>query len=122
MSVDYFGPLPVTPRGDAYILMFTDRLRRRADMFPAIAAEFTVKGTANVLVTQHIPSWGYPRTIPSDNGLKFCSKLSQAVHQLLGVRKFATSSNNLSCNGGVERVNHTMTRFWLWSSTSDNTI
>ena len=25
VSVDYFDPLPVTPRGNAYILLFTDR-------------------------------------------------------------------------------------------------
>ena len=30
--VDYFGPLPVTPRGSTYILLFTDLFSRRADM------------------------------------------------------------------------------------------
>ena len=43
-----------------------------------------------------------------DNGLQFCSKLSQAVYRLLGVRKLATSSYHPNGNGGVERVNHTM--------------
>lgn len=32
VSVDYFGPLPVTPRGNTYILLFTDRFSRRADI------------------------------------------------------------------------------------------
>ena len=50
--------------------------------------------------------WGCPRTILSDNRLKFCSKLSQAVCQLLGVRKLVTSSYHPNCNRGVERVNH----------------
>ena len=44
------------------------------------------------------------------NGLQFCSKLSQAVYQPLGVRKLATSSYHPNGNGGVERVNHTMTQ------------
>ena len=108
VSVEYFGPLPVTPRGNTYILLFTDRFSRLADMFPVTAAEFTAEGTANILVNQYIPLWGCPRTILSDNGLQFCSKLSQAVYQLLGVHKRATSSYHLNCNGGVERVNHTM--------------
>ena len=82
ISVDYFGPLPVTPRGNTYILLITDRFSRRADMFPVTAAEFTAEGTANVLVNKYIPLWGCPRTILSDNGLQFCSKLSQAVYQL----------------------------------------
>ena len=108
VSVDYFGPLPVTPRGNTYILLFTDRFSRRADVFPVSAAEFTAEGTANILVNQYIPLWGCPRTILSDNGLQFCSKRSQAVYQLLGVHNLATSSYHPNCKGVVERVNHTM--------------
>ena len=110
VSVDYFGPLPVTPRGNICILLFTNRSSRRVDMFPVTAVEFTAKGTANILVNPYIPWWGCPRTILSDNGLQFCSKLSQAVYQLLGVHKLATSSYHPNCNEGVERINHTMTQ------------
>ena len=108
VSVDYFSPLPVTPRGNTYILLFTDRFSRRGDTFLVTAAEFTVEGAAKILVNQYIPLWGCPRTILSDNGLQFCSKLLQAVYQLLGVHKLATSSYHPNCNGGIERVNHTM--------------
>ena len=108
VSVDYVGPLPVTPRGSTYILLFTDRFSRRADMFPVTTAEFTAEGTANILVNQCIPLWRCPRTILSDNGLQVCSKLSQAVYQLLGVHKTATSFYHPNCNGVVERVNRTM--------------
>ena len=106
--VDYFGPLPATPGGNIYILPLTDRFSRWADMFPCTAAEFTAEGTANVLMNQYIPLWGCPRTILSDNRLQFCSKLSQAIYQLLDVHKRATSCYHPNCNGGVERVNHTM--------------
>ena len=41
-------------------------------------------------------------------GQRFCSKLSHAVYQLLGVRKTATSSYHPTPNGGVERASHTM--------------
>ena len=70
VSVDFFGPLPVTPRGSTYILLFTNRFSRRADMFPVTAAEFTAEGTANILVNQCIPLRRCPRTILSDNGLQ----------------------------------------------------
>ena len=121
ISVDYFGPLPVTPRGNTYILRIIDRFSRRADMFAVTAAEFTADATANILATQCIPLWGCPRTILSDNDLQFFSKLSQAVYQLLGVRKLATSSCHPNGNGGVEWVNHTMAKCWLWLSMNDNT-
>ena len=58
--------------------------------------------------TNTFPYGGVRAPILSDNGLQFCSKLSQAVYQLLGVRKLATSSYHPNDNGGVERVNHTM--------------
>ena len=90
INVDYFGPLPVTPRGNTYILLITDRFNRRADIFPVTAAEFAAEGTANVLVNKYISLWACPRTILSDNGLQFC-KLSQAIYHLLGVHKLATS-------------------------------
>ena len=77
-------------------------------MFPVTASEFTPEGTANILVNQYIPLWGCPRTILLHNGLQFCPKLSQAEYQLLVVHRSATSSYHPNCNGGVERVNHTM--------------
>ena len=106
VSVDYFGPLPVTPRGNTYVLLFTDRFSRRADVFPVTAGEFTAEGTANILANQYIPLWGCRRTILSDNGLQFFSKLSQGAYQLLGGHKLATSSYHPNYSGDVERVNN----------------
>ena len=108
VSVDYFGPLPTTARGNSYILLFTDRFSHRADMFATTAAEFTAKGTANILVNRYIPLWGCPSTLLSDNGLQFCAHLATEVYKLLGIRKLTTSAYHPSGNGGVERVNHTM--------------
>ena len=70
ISVGYFGPLPVPPRDNTYILLITDRFSRRADMFAVTAADFTAEGTANILVNQYIPLSRCPRTILSDNGLQ----------------------------------------------------
>ena len=89
-------------------MLIAHRFSHRADVFPVTAAEFTAEGMANILVNKYIPLWGCPRTILSDNGLQFCSKLSQAVFQLFGVRNLATSSYQPNGNGGVERMNHTM--------------
>ena len=49
-SVDYFISLPVTPRGNTYILLITDRFGRRADMFPVTAAAFNAEDTALSLI------------------------------------------------------------------------
>ena len=50
ISVDYFGPLRVTPPDDTYILLINDSFSRRGDMFDLTAAEFTAEGTANILI------------------------------------------------------------------------
>ena len=112
VSVDKFEPLPVTPRGNThtskYILLFTDRFSRCADIFVITAAEFRAEGTANILINRYIPRWGCPRSILSDNGLLFCSNFFHVVYEILGVQKIATSYYHPSGNGGVEHVNHTM--------------
>ena len=77
-------------------------------MFAVTATESTAEGTANILFNRYILLWGCPRSILSDSGLQFCSKLSHAIYQLLGVRKVATGSYQPNGNGGQECVNHTM--------------
>ena len=52
VSVLYFGPLPVTPQGNTYILLFTDCFSRRADMYAVTAAEFTAEGAADILINR----------------------------------------------------------------------
>ena len=79
-------------------------------MYGVTAAEITVKDTANILINRYIPLCGCPRGILSDNGLHVCSKLSQAVCKLLGVRKIATSSYHPNGNCVVERVNRTVSQ------------
>ena len=108
VSVDYFGPLPITARGNSYILLFTDRFSWRADMFAVTAAEFTAEGTAYILVNRFIRLWGCPSTLLSDNGLQFCVQLAIAVYKLMGIHKLTTSAYHSSGNGGVEGVHHTL--------------
>ena len=67
VSVDYFCPLPLTPRGNTYILLFTDRVSRRADIFAVSAAQFTAAGTADIFINQYITLWGCPVTPLSYN-------------------------------------------------------
>ena len=118
VSVDYFGSLPTTARGNSYIRLFTDRFSRRADMFAVTTAEFTAEGTANILVNRYLPLWGCPSPLLSDNGLQLCARLATAVYKLLGIHKLTTSAYHRSGNGGVARVNHTMAQILALSATN----
>ena len=75
VSVDYFGPLPVTLRGNCDILLFTDRFSRCAHKHAVSAAEFTAGDTAEILVNRYIAIWRCPASLLSDNRLHFCFKL-----------------------------------------------
>ena len=92
VSVYYSGPLPITARGNSYILLFTDRFSWRADMFAVTATESTAEGTANTLVNRFISLWECPSTFLSDNRLQFCAQLATAVYKFLGVHKLTTSA------------------------------
>ena len=108
VSVDYFGPLPITARRNSYILLLKDRFSRRADMFAVTAAEFTAEGTANILVNCLLSLWGCPSTLLLDNGLQFCAQLATAVYKRMGIHKLTTSAYHPNRNGGLERVSHTV--------------
>lgn len=83
VRIDYFGPLPVTPHGNPYILLFANRFNRRTNMFEVSAAKFSAEGTADVFVNRYVTLWGCPITLLSDNGMQSCSKLFQAMYRLL---------------------------------------
>ena len=75
ISVDYIGPLPVTPRGNTDILLITYRFSPRVYMFPVTAAESTAEGTAKFWSTNTFPYGGarapYSRTTASSSALSF---------------------------------------------------
>lgn len=62
ICVDYFGPPPLTPRGNAYVLLVTDCFSRRDDMCTATGTHITATGTVNILIDQSVDtSLGIPR-------------------------------------------------------------
>lgn len=58
VSVKYSGPLPATPQENTYIVLFSGRFSRRADMLAFTAAEFTAESIVNVIVNRHPPPLG----------------------------------------------------------------
>ena len=110
VRVDYVDPLPVTPGGNCYILLFTDRFSRRADLYGvSSAAEFTAKGTADILVNKHAPLRGCPVSFLSDNGqARLLQPVTCRFNTSGGMRKNTTSAYHPNGNGAVVCVNHTI--------------
>ena len=77
------------PRGNSYILLLIDRFSRRANMYAVTDAQFTAKGTADILVNKYMTVWGCPISILSDNGKQFrsleCSRAPRVHYWRLGL-------------------------------------
>ena len=106
VAVDCLGPFPVSDSGNRYIVVFSDYLTRYPEAFavPTIDAP-TI---ADLLVNQILPRHGAPRTLLSDRGSNFLSRLVKEVCFLMDTKKTFTTSYHPQCDGLVERFNGTL--------------
>lgn len=104
--VDTLGPLTTTKRKNSYIVIFIDRLTRFPEAFPVKNQKSTT--IARLLVNEIIPRYGAPRTLLSDQGSNYLSKLCRDVYNWMSISKLQTSAYYPQCNGLVERFNHTI--------------
>lgn len=92
ISVAFFRPLPLTPRGNAYILLLTDHFSRTHARTLRQMRNSPRKGTADILLDKYSPLWSYPVSISSENGLRFCSEISAAILKRPRARIITTNS------------------------------
>ncbi len=106
VSMDFMGPFQETPRGNRYILVFTDFLTRwpEAVALPE-SDEVTV---ARALVEHVICRHGAPSVLLSDRGKQFNSKMMNVIYTLLDIDKRSTTAYRPQCNGITERFNKTI--------------
>jgi len=108
ISMDILGPLPLTPRGNKYILVVFDYFTNWVEVFPV--HDQTAITCANKIFDEIITRFGCPLEIHSDQGTNFQSLIFKELCQLLEVHKTRTSPRNPKCNGKVERFNRTLLR------------
>ena len=115
IAVDYTGPLPLTSRGNQYILVIVDKFTRYA---VAIATEdMTSETTATHLLSRIICEHGLPEYIQSDRGNSFVSQLSASIYQALGIKQIKTTAYHPQSNGVVEIFNKILkTTLRLWAN------
>eukprot|EP00743_Colponemidia_sp_Colp-15_P008095 GILK01008773.1.p3 GENE.GILK01008773.1~~GILK01008773.1.p3 ORF type:complete len:206 (+),score=26.59 GILK01008773.1:3780-4397(+) len=106
VSMDILGPLPVTERGNQYILVITDYLTRFCE---AVALETTEPvQVAEGFVAYWVLQYGAPKRLLSDRGANFLSEVVRWTCQVLRVKKINTASYHPQCNGLTERFNKTL--------------
>lgn len=103
--VDCVGPLPKTRLGNQYLLTIMCASTRFPEAIPLR------KITANVIVKALIKFFtlfGLPRTIQSDQGTNFMSKIFQQVMYQLGVKQFKSSAYHPESQGALERFHQSL--------------
>ena len=106
IAVDILGPLPVTWKGNRYIVVLVEYLTKWPEIFPVQNTEAIT--IARLITEEIIPRHGAPRTLLSDRGSNFLSAIVKEVCNLYSIKKLNTSAYNPACDGLVERLNSTL--------------
>ena len=106
VGVDCVGLLPITKRGIRYLIVFSDYLTKWFEAYsvPTIDATVIAKLFVNEIIGRH----GAPRTLLSNRGQNFLSKLLKEICRLVNTEEVYTSSYHPQTDGLVEPPNGTL--------------
>jgi len=106
LSVDIFGPIPASKKGNRFILVITDRF---AKLTKGVALRrITAMSVASAIIDAWVSAYGPPDRIISDRGPQVMSNFFIAVVKMLGIETVRTTAYHPQTNGEVERYNRTM--------------
>ncbi|GBM79542.1 Retrovirus-related Pol polyprotein from transposon 412 [Araneus ventricosus] len=106
MALDILGPLPVTTKGNRYVLVLMDYFTKWPEAIPIPDQEAST--VAEELVRAWISRYGVPKILHSDQGTNFNSALFTELCKLLGILKARTTALHPEYDGMVERFNRTI--------------
>ncbi|GBL81222.1 Transposon Ty3-I Gag-Pol polyprotein [Araneus ventricosus] len=106
MALDILGPLPVTTKGNRYVLVLMDYFTKWPEAIPIPDQEAST--VAEELVRGWISRYGVPMILHSDQGTNFNSGLFTELCKLLGILKTRTTALHPESDGMVERFNRTI--------------
>lgn len=104
-GVDFVGPLPRTPSGNAYLLVFVDYFSKWVEV--CAVREATAKVAAGKFVSEVLARHGAPTYLISDRGTPFVSELFENITSTLGSVHRLTTAYHPQTNAKV-RVNRTL--------------
>ena len=106
IGIDIKGPLPVTKKGNRYIIVAMDYLTKwpEAKAIPNMKAETVAEFIYKEIICRH----GVPEEILSDRGTSFINETIKELCQKFQTKHRLTSSYRPQTNGMVERFNRTI--------------
>ena len=104
--MDILGPLIETPRGNAYLLVITDRYSKLTRSIPMSSVRAI--DVARAFLVHWVYVYGPPRSVLTDNGTQFASRFLLEVYRILGIKGVFTATYHPQTNGQPERYNSTL--------------
>jgi len=105
--MDFITQLPMTKQGHDAIVVFVDRLTKRAH-FQSMHTTATAPEVAKIFFTTVFKNHGLPKVIISDRDAKFTSKFWKALFQQLGTKLAMSTAFHPQTDGQTERMNRTL--------------
>ena len=98
--------LPVTAKGNRYVIVFQDLFTK----WPLVFAAPDQKAIriAKLLAEELVPMFGCPECLLTDRGTNLLASVMKDVCKLMGVTKLNTTAYHPQCDGLVERMNRTL--------------
>jgi len=106
VAIDILSGLPATADGYKYILALTEYFTKWCEAYPLKDSEAAT--CATVLYNEFFSRFGFPRSLLSDQGPNFESRLFAELFKISGVNKVKTSSYHARGDGQTERCNRTI--------------
>lgn len=106
LFIDVVGPFPRTYSGNAYILTMQDDPTKFS--IATSMANHEANTVACYFVTTLVCLHGIPKTLVSDQGTEFLSKVMADTCKLLKIQKINTSPYHPQANGALERSHRTL--------------
>ena len=104
--MDILAGLPKTKEGYQYVLLVTDSFSHWAEAFPLKTQE--AQEIADILYSEIFTRYGACRSLVSDRGQNFLSKIVSILCKLFNVTRHHTSSYHPQSNVACERLNSTL--------------
>ena len=102
VAIDIVGPLPVTKRGNRYILTSIDRFSRFIHLIPV--QNITAENIAHAFRAEYLLKYGTPKQVLSDRGSQFTGSIFNILCTLFGIDRVFTTAYHPETNGMIERM------------------
>ena len=104
--MDILGPLPLTERGNKYVLVCSDYFTKWVEAIPLKNQEAVT--IADALIENVFSRFGMPLELHSDQGRNFESVIIKIVCQKMGIHKTRTTPYRPQSDGHVKRYNKSL--------------